>query len=182
MRKVSETPDKIDQATRELLDRRAQRLRTVRVSEEQAEDTQLAVAEFLVGDELFAFPLAVMRGVVPLKRVTPVPLSPASVIGVFRFHGQITTAMSLPSLLGGRSWRTDPSVLVVAELSNDRLIGFDCEQVPRPGSIPRSALKTAQVGPADAPWSEVALPGRPTTRVLDIGRLVARAQGGSRGS
>src|SRR5207244_1724402 len=103
-------PDEIAQDERELLDRRAARLREK--PRETEEESVLWAAEFPVGEDSYALPLDTLRAAVPLKMVTPVPLSPPHVIGILRFQGQILTAMSLSSLLGGRGWREAPAVLL----------------------------------------------------------------------
>ena len=75
-----------------------------------------------------ALPLESLRAAVPLRMVTPVPLSPPHVIGILRFQGQILTAMSLSSLLGGRGWREDPAVLLVVDPGmGGRLLALDCQ-------------------------------------------------------
>src|SRR6202011_3917283 len=122
----------------ELLARRAQRIRE---KPAEAEDENLLwVAEFPVGEETYALPLDTLRAAVPLKMVTPVPLSPPHVIGILRFQGQIVTALSLASLLGGRGWREDPAVLLVLDPGVGRLIALDCEQHPRPVAIPERLI------------------------------------------
>src|SRR5262249_57706996 len=98
------------------------------------------VAEFPVGDERYAVPLQRLRGSVPLRLVTPVPLSPPHVVGILRFQGQVIAALSLAALLGGRGWRQDPAVLLVVEGPSGDLLALDCEQVPQPlAAPPRSA-------------------------------------------
>ncbi len=92
-------PEEITQEERELLERRAARLRDKPRAAE--EESVLWAAEFPVGEDSYALPLESLRAAVPLKMVTPVPLSPPHVIGILRFQGQILTAMSLSSLLGG---------------------------------------------------------------------------------
>src|SRR5207253_4573879 len=103
-------PDDLTQEERDLLERRAARLREKPRAAE--EESVLWAAEFPVGEDSYALPLESLRAAVPLKMVTSVPLSPPHVIGILRFQGQIVTALSLASLLGGRGWREDPAVLL----------------------------------------------------------------------
>lgn len=164
-----------------VLEARAARLR-VRRAAELAEGDQILTAEFSIGDELFAFHLEALRSVVPLSRVTPVPLSPPGVIGVVRFQGQLLTALSLPGLLSGCAWTSDPSVLLIAEASAGQLIGFDCEKVPRPGTLPRALVEVARQGAgATAAVVEVPLPGGVSVRLVDFEALLARFHGGANG-
>ena len=119
---------------------------------------------------------------VPLSRVTPVPLSPPGVIGVVRFQGQLLTALSLPGLLTGCAWTGDPTVLLIAEARAGELIGFDCEKVPRPGSLPRALVESArQRAGAAAAVVEVPLPGGVSVHLVDFEALLARLQGGANG-
>ena len=63
----------------ELLIRRAARIK--HKPPESLDDNLLWVAEFPVGEETYAIPLEKLRAAVPLKMVTPVPLSPPHVVG-----------------------------------------------------------------------------------------------------
>ncbi|MFZ5441102.1 MAG: chemotaxis protein CheW [Myxococcota bacterium] len=157
-----------------VLEERAERLRAHGKVEEETE--LVLTAEFAVGDELFAFPLERLRGVVPLSRVTRVPLSAPEILGVVRFHGQLVTSMSLPALLGGRAWTADPSVLLVAEPTPGVLVGIDCEQVPRPGALARRLVEDARSAAGEAPWLEVQLGGGRQLNLLVLERLLARRE------
>jgi hypothetical protein len=97
----------------QILELRAARLRAKPTS--VADEAPFWVAEFPVGDEQYAIPLGLLRACIPLKMVTPVPLSPPHVIGVVRFQGEILSAFSMSALLEGKGWRTDPSVLLVVD-------------------------------------------------------------------
>jgi purine-binding chemotaxis protein CheW len=163
-----------------VLETRAGRLRARRAVELEEAD-QLFTAELALGDELFAFRLEALRGVVPLSRVTPVPLSPPGVIGVARFQGQLLTALSLPALLGGRAWASDPTVLLIAEVrAGGALVGFDCERVPRPSSLPRAGVEAARSARGAASGVlEVQLPGGQAVQLIEFEALLARFQGGA---
>src|SRR5256885_13982147 len=118
----------------ELLVRRAERVR--RKPAETDEENVLWVAEFPVGEETYALPLETLRAAVPLKMVTAVPLSPSHVIGILRFQGQIVTALSLASLLGGRGWREDPAVLLGVGPGFGRLGAVHCGGISKPTGLP----------------------------------------------
>ncbi len=125
-----------------LLATRAARLKR-RAEGEKAEDSVVWLAELTLGDERFAFPLEAMRSVVPLKRLTPVPLAAAHVIGILRFQGQVISALSLPALLGGRAWRSDPTVLLVVDGVAGQPVALDCEGVPRALALASHAYESA---------------------------------------
>lgn len=153
----------------ELLLRRAERIR--QRPNEGEDETVLWIAEFRVGEDHYAIPLDVLRAAVPLKMVTSVPLSPPHVVGILRFQGQIVTALSLSSLLGGRGWREDPAVLLVVDVGLGRLVALDCEQIPKPGSVPYALANEARARATSA-VAEITLPGLRQVNLLDLRRLV----------
>jgi chemotaxis signal transduction protein len=158
----------------ELLVRRAERIRQKPV--ETDEENVLWVAEFPIGEETCALPLETLRAAVPLKMVTAVPLSPPHVIGILRFQGQIVTALSLASLLGGRGWREDPAVLLVVDPGFGRLMALDCERIPKPTGLPHALVEEARAR-STGPTSEITLPGARQVLLLDLMRLMDRRHG-----
>jgi purine-binding chemotaxis protein CheW len=153
----------------ELLEKRAQRVRHKPV--EAGDETLLWVAEFPVGEENYAIPLEALRAAVPLRMVTAVPLSPPHVIGILRFQGQIVTALSLASLLGGRGWREDPAVLLVVDPGFGRLVALDCERIPKPVGLPHALVQEARARSSGA-IVEMTLPGLRQMNLIELGRLV----------
>jgi purine-binding chemotaxis protein CheW len=151
-----------------LLEKRAARVRHKPADPE--EESVLWAAEFPVGEETYAIPLDDLRAAVPLKMVTPVPLSPPHVIGILRFQGQIVTALSLASLLGGHGWREDPAVLLVVDAGLGRLVAVDCERIPKPVGIPIKLVTEAR-GQAVA---EITLPGLRQVQLLDLRQLMEK--------
>ena len=135
-------PEEPDAKTRQVLERRAERLRAPVAATQ--EDRVEWVAEFPVGEERYALPLAALRAAVPLRRVTPVPLSLPHVVGILRFQGQIVTALSIASLLGIKGWSRDPAVLLVVDPGWGRLVALDCEEVPRPVGLSLAAVEEAR--------------------------------------
>jgi purine-binding chemotaxis protein CheW len=166
------TPEELSEEVRRLLERRAERLREK--GSQAAEETILWAAEFPVGEESYALPLDALRGAVPLKMVTAVPLSPPHVVGILRFQGQVITAMSLSSLLGGRGWREDPAVLLVVDPGlGGRLVALDCERIPKPVQLPFAAVEEA-LSRSDGPIAEVTLPGPRLVNLIELRKLMDR--------
>ena len=153
-----------------LVRRRAERASAPLPADDE-DDTLLWVAEFRVGEDAWAIPLDMLRAAVPLRLVTPVPLSPPHVVGILRFQGQTVTALSLSSLLGGRGFREDPAVLLVVDAGHGRLIALDCEQIPKPGSLPAALVGVARARSTGA-VAEVILPGLRQVNLLDVARLI----------
>jgi chemotaxis signal transduction protein len=163
-----------DPALTELLLKRAERVR--RKPAEAEDDNLLWVAEFPVGEETYALPIAALRAAVPLRMVTPVPLSPPHVIGILRFQGQIVTALSLASLLGGRGWREDPAVLLVVDPGFGRLVALDCERIPKPTGLPHAQVEEARARTSGA-ICEITVGGMRQVNLLDLPRLMDRRHG-----
>jgi chemotaxis signal transduction protein len=160
-----------------LLDRRALRLRDRRV--EVDDEKVIWAAEFPVGEERYAIPLDSLRAAVPLRMVTPVPLSPPHLIGIVRFQGQILSALSLSALLGGRGWRDDPAVLLVVDPGVGRLVALDCEQIPKPIALPVALVEEAR-RTAKGSSIELTLPSMRQLHLLELRRLIGqRAKGGA---
>lgn len=158
----------------ELLRRRSQKLEAPRESVE--DDAVVFVAEFPVGEELFAIAVETLRAALPLRMVTPVPLAPPEVVGVMRHQGEILTVLSMASLLGVRGWRTDPAVVLVVEHARDQLVALDCEQVPKPTGLPPGAVATAR-GAETGPVAQVLRPGGRPVNLIDVSRLLATRRG-----
>ena len=174
-----DAPDLLPQELRELLERRAARLRAPAPSPE--EEQTFWVAEFPLGEARWALPLAALRAAVPLRMVTPVPLSPPHVVGILRFQGQIISALSLSALLGGHGWREDPAVLLVVDSGLGRLVALDCETIPKPVALPLSLVQDA-LARSRGPVCELSLPGAASLRLLDVAALVAGRDAGREAS
>lgn len=167
----------LDEQTRELLERRAERLRVV--PPVVADEAVAWIAEFPVGEERYALPLSALRAVVPLRRVTPVPLSKPHIIGILRFQGRIVTAVSLASLLGVKGWSQDPAVLLVVDPGWGPLTALDCEQIPKPTTVPARLLEEARAATTSA-VVEVAA-GADMVHFIELGRLLDRRTGARSG-
>ncbi|HEX8538803.1 MAG TPA: chemotaxis protein CheW [Cystobacter sp.] len=164
-----------DQEVRTLLDERANRLRGR--SDTTTDESVLMVAEFPLGEERYAIPLDSLRAALPLRLVTPVPLSQPHVIGVLRYQGQVLAALSLAALLGGHGWRQDPAVLLVVERGDGELCALDCEAIPRPLSMPTVAVEAARAQ-TEGPVTQVLMSGsRQIIHLIDLPRLFASTSG-----
>lgn len=177
MKPVPHSPQVVEEDLRALLERRTERLRAPPPRPDEV--AVLWAGEFPVGEERYALPLDVLRAAVPLRTVTPVPLSPPHVVGILRFRGQILTALSLSSLLGGRGWREDPAVLLVVD-AGSRLVALDCEQVPKPIGLPLTVVEEARARSQGATSVELLLPGPRQVNLLDLRLLLEAFDAGAR--
>jgi len=61
---------------------------------------QIEVAEFHLGEEIYALPSAAIREVYPLKGLTPLPCTPSFILGVINVRGRILPVVDLASVFG----------------------------------------------------------------------------------
>jgi purine-binding chemotaxis protein CheW len=67
--------------------------------DEQSGDTNQFVTVF-VGGQMFGLPILQVRDVFIVSDVTPVPLAPAAVAGLFNLRGRVMTMLSMRAMLG----------------------------------------------------------------------------------
>jgi chemotaxis signal transduction protein len=155
----------------DLLRRRAARLAQPRPTAGDGEGDLLTVAQFSLGDAIYALPLTDLWAALPLRDVTPVPLAPAHVIGVLRWEGRVITAVSLASLLGIQGWRRDPAVLLIVT-SGRGLVAVDSEAIPRLAALSRSRIEVSRAR-RQGPVLEIAGAGGEIVNLLDVGQVLA---------
>jgi chemotaxis signal transduction protein len=135
--------EEIPAEVRALLEQRAARIRALPPIAD-AEQASFWIAELAVGDETYALPLHQLLTALPLKSVTPVPLSPPHVVGILRYQVQILPVYSLAAVVGVRGWRVDPAILLVLEPRPGRRIAVDCEVVPKATALPMAMVEEAR--------------------------------------
>jgi purine-binding chemotaxis protein CheW len=167
----AKAPPEPSQEVLAVLQRRAERLQAK--AEEHHEEASFWVALFPVGNDRYAIPLERVRGALPLKTVTPVPLSPPYLIGILRYQGQLVPTLSLAALLGVMGWRKDPSVLLIVEQDDQQLVALDCEEIPTPNALPARAVDEARARASGA-IAEVVGPDRHNVRLIDLTTLLPR--------
>jgi chemotaxis signal transduction protein len=163
--------DAAQEKAQKLLQARAARLRVRKVA---AEEDGAWVAEFSVGGEDYALPLDRLVACLPLKGVTPVPLSQRGLVGITRWEGKVVAVFSLALRLGLRGWRSDPNVLLLLR-TKDGFVGLDCEEIPRSSQLPFSVLAQSPGGGAQRALALPAGPGQPTRllHLIDPDLLIA---------
>lgn len=83
-----------DSDRREILRRRASALARPLERREQAE-AAIEVIEFGLAAERYGIPTAAVREIYPLKDLTPVPCTPAFVLGIINWRGQILPVIDI---------------------------------------------------------------------------------------
>ena len=155
---------------RELLVRRAERIRTPNAAPVDADDEVMWVASFRLGDQEYSIPLSALRATIPRRMVTSVPGAPRAVLGILQFSGEIITAFSMACLLEVEGHAPTP-ILLVVDLGRGHIVAFDCEHVPLATTISLSAFRAAHLS-AGATLGRVSgsLPGVLT--VVNLQQLV----------
>ena len=91
--------DNEDASKRRILQMRAQTLAAAHPPQEDTADL-LELVEFELGAERYAFELLCVREVVLIKELTPVPGTPAFVLGIINLRGEIRTVVDLRKFFG----------------------------------------------------------------------------------
>ncbi len=83
---------------------------------------------FLVGDELFAFPMESVREIIRMPEIVRVPLSPPALQGVANLRGQILPIVSLRSKFAFDAKETDSATRVIV-VDHGTTVGFIVDSV-----------------------------------------------------
>ncbi len=71
------------------------------------------VVEFDLGSERYALDIHLVREIVEMMQITPIPRAPAHITGVINLRGEITNIMNLHTLLGLASKETDKTQKII---------------------------------------------------------------------
>lgn len=118
----------------------------------------------------YAVDAEMVRGVFPLRDLTPLPTAPAWVMGITNVRGAIVAVIDLAAVLSGGKQRRAHGRVVLVDVAGVEL-GIDvaaCAVV----RIPRSRLGSRQVAPGTF-LRDVSVEGR---AVLDMARFVAETR------
>jgi purine-binding chemotaxis protein CheW len=146
-----------------LLTARAERLR--RRTEADDTDEGAWAAEFRLGEERYALPLERLRGCLPMKALSPVPLARPGVVGITRWEGKVVAVFSLAGLLGLKGRRRDPAVLLFVSTGRS-VVGLDCEEIPRTVLLPLRAPDSAPATTGAVRPLSIQAPGQAAPRLL----------------
>lgn len=70
-------------------------------NEEVLESTSERYIQFQLGNQIFAAPLKLVKEVIPLPELTPIPKAPAHLKGLMNLRGHVITVADLHSLIPG---------------------------------------------------------------------------------
>ncbi len=111
------------------------------VAEPASEETRRLIL-FQACDEWFALPIAFVREVQPLDRVTRVPNAPRDVVGILNIRGRVLTLVGLGECLAIPTGRDPSTHVVVLDLGDPELrIGLAVQRIGGVRRVPVSAVE-----------------------------------------
>ena len=137
-----------DEDVRRVLAERACLL--ARIPERNGEEECLDVVEFVLGQERYAFESSYVSEVYPLRDLTPIPCTPAFVLGIVNVRGQLLPVIDLDEFLDLRKRE---------ETEHARVIVLDVDGV-RVGVIADSIVGVRAIATSHIQASLLTLTGR----------------------
>jgi len=126
--------------TQRILKKRAQTLAREAVSAEAA-DASIEVIEFLLAHERYAVASEYVREVYPLEELTPLPCTPAFVLGIVNLRGEILPVIDLKKFFDlPEKGLTNLNKVIVLE-SADRVFGILADVISGVCRIPRAGIQ-----------------------------------------
>jgi purine-binding chemotaxis protein CheW len=155
----------------EILRARAQALAQIPASAPAA-DTMLAVLEFRLAQERYAVEVRQVREVQPFVELTPLPCTPAFVLGIVNVRGRMLPVFDLKKLLG----LPDPGITDLHQIilvgNHELELGLLADVVDRISSIPVDRLQPAWATLAGAGAAYVKGVTDTALVVLDVERIL----------
>ena len=131
-----------DEETQRILQERAQTLAREAVPAEAA-DAGIEVIEFLLAHERYAVASEHVRGVYPLEELTPLPCTPAFVLGIVNLRGEILSVIDLKKFFDlPEKGLTDLNKVIVLE-SEDMVFGIVADVISGVRRISRAGIQSS---------------------------------------
>jgi purine-binding chemotaxis protein CheW len=131
-------------------------LRESQASAYDGDSAQLVTV--FVGEQMFGLPILRVRDVFVVQELTPVPLAPASIAGLFNLRGRVLTILDMRALLGlppraagggavaiGIEWHGEAFGLLVDRVSEVMALGGGSREANPANLDPRWAELSAGV-------------------------------------
>lgn len=157
--------------TQRILNERAQTLARESVPAETLNES-IEVIEFLLADERYAVASEYVREVYPLEELTPLPCTPAFVLGIVNLRGQILSVIDIKKFFDlPEKGLTNLNKVIVLE-SADMAFGILADAISGVSRVPRAGIQPSL--PTLTGIREDYLLGVTTERVvvLDAGKLL----------
>lgn len=104
---------------------------------------EIDVIEFLIAGEHYGLEFAFVREVFPVGALTPLPCTPAFVLGIVNVRGEIVSVVDLRKFFELPKWGLSDLNKVVILQSDDMTFGILADEVKGVRSLPRSDLHPA---------------------------------------
>ena len=103
------------------------------VSDKRAEAEFINIVEFIVAGESYGIELKFTREIYPLKKITPLPATPAFIAGIVNVRGEIVSVVDIKKFFNLPATETiaQPHLIILEDadmtfgLLADRIIGMD---------------------------------------------------------
>ena len=123
-----------------ILKKRAKKL-AASVKKEEVKEENLEVVEFLLSQERYGFESQYIREVYPLKDFTPIPCTPAFVLGVINVRGQILSIIDMGRFFDlPQKGITDLNKVIILR-SDDMEFGILADEISGVRMIPVSEIQ-----------------------------------------
>jgi purine-binding chemotaxis protein CheW len=124
-------------------------------------DKQLQIVGLRVGRETLGLPISLVREIVRVPEITPVPNAPEHIEGVINLRGKIIAVVDLSKRFGeGAIDRTSKSRIVVVEMEG-RLVGL----------LVNSASEVLRLSPSEIEAPQNVFPNEELNYVTGVGKL-----------
>ena len=127
-------------------------------------DKHLQIVGLRIGRETLGLPISLVREIVRVPEITPVPTAPPHVEGVINLRGKIIAVIDLGKRFGEAAIeRTSKSRIVVVEME-ERLVGL----------LVNSASEVLRIAPSDIEAPQNIFPDEDMNYVTGVGKLKDR--------
>lgn len=124
----------------------------------------LQIVGLRVGREMLGLPISVVREIVRVPEITPVPNAPEHIEGVINLRGKVIAVLDLGKRIGEAPVeRNSKSRIVVVELE-ERLAGL----------LVNSASEVLRIAPSEIVAPEIVFPNGDISYVTGVGKLLDR--------
>ncbi len=139
-----------------------------------AEESELLreLLAFRLATASYAIPVERVREIVRLRRITPVPRVPRSVVGVIALRGEIVQVIDLRRRLGLETPEpTRASRVIVLHGDDDRVTGVLVDEVREVLRVTEEAMQPAAIGDSGR-VAELCVKGDEFVSVIDLDRVL----------
>lgn len=93
------------------------------------EDRRLPLVVFVIEEQRYALPLAVVERVLPMIAVAPLPKSPAIALGVINLHGVVVPVLDIRRRFGRRPRPWDVTAHLLVARTKRRILAVPVDEV-----------------------------------------------------